>query len=124
MSWVSLRWGALLLTSAAIFLAGYKVAEWRNDAARLAEYKAALQALEDDRRLQGMQSRNLMLQNLQSSALFRQEEAKTTVLYQNTIKKVVRYVPNSRNCDVPAAAIGMRNDIASSYSGMSAVGSK
>lgn len=115
MSWVSLRWGALLLTSAAIFLAGYKVAEWRIGSARFKETQAALEALRFQQQTEELLSRSLLDENIKETAKFLQFEQDARVIYQNTIKKVKVYVPGNRACDVPAAAIRLRNDIAATF---------
>lgn len=109
-SWL---WGLRALTAAALFLAGYKVAEWRLNAAKLEDVQAALENLRQEQLLAEVLSRNLLAENLKETAKFLQSEQEARVIYQNAIKKVRVYIPA---CTVSSGAISLRNEVARTHS--------
>jgi hypothetical protein len=109
----SVRLGLTVLAAAAIFIAGYKVASWRHSAGRLQEVAAALEDVRQQQKLVDIQSRKLLQDNINISKLIADGDTKSTVLLKTIVR--TRYVSDNRACDVPAAAISLRNDIADAY---------
>lgn len=112
MNWQTLKWGLTALTSVAIFFAGYKVAEWRHNSARLQEVAAALEEVEALRKLEQEQQIELFEQNLKWVDDLLQSKEHIRVVTRTNIKKVSVYVQDNRACDYSPDAVRLRNEVA------------
>lgn len=111
MNWQTLKWGLIALTSVAIFFAGYKVAEWRHNSARLQEVASALEEVEALRRLEQEQQKELFEQNLKWVGDLLQSKEHIRVVTRTNIKKVPVYVQDNRACDYSPDAVRLRNEV-------------
>jgi hypothetical protein len=112
MNWQTLKWGLYALTSVAIFFAGYKVAEWRHNSARLQEVASALEEVEALRKLEQEQQIELFEQNLKWVDDLLQSKEHIRVVTRTNIKKVPVYVQDNRACDYSPDAVRLRNEVA------------
>ncbi len=110
MNWQTLKWGLTALTSVAIFLAGYKIAEWRHNSARLQEVADALKEVEALRKLEQEQQKELFEQNIKWVHELLESKEHIRVVTRTNIKKVPVYVQDNRACDYSPDAVRLRNE--------------